>query len=69
MFNSNCDYIITSGDWTSTIVHIYVNRADNHLVSEVLGNYFTIHGTQSRVGYEILNNCRIVQIGYVSENQ
>ena len=67
MMNSNSDYYIISGDWTYDIVSIYINRADNHLVSEALGNYFTVRGTQSRISYDILDNCRIVQIGYVNE--
>ena len=67
MMNSKSDYYIVSGDWTYDIVQIYINRADNHLIQEVLGNYFTVRGTQSRISYGVLENCRIVQIGYVNE--
>lgn len=67
MMNSKSDYYIVSGDWTYDIVNIYINRVDNHLLSEAIGNYFTVRGTQSRISYGVLENCRIVQIGYVSE--
>ena len=66
MMHRSCDYYVVSGDWRNDTVLIYVDRADNHLVPEVLDNYFTIRGTQSRISYQSLDNCRIIQIGYVS---
>ena len=67
ILRSNCDYYVVSGDWRNETVFIYVDRADNHLIPEVLDNYFTIRGRQSSSGYEFLENCRIIQIGYLSE--
>ena len=67
MMRRNCDYYVVSGDWRNDTVLIYVDRADNHLIPEVLDNYFTIRGRQSSSGYEFLENCRIIQIGYLSE--
>lgn len=67
MMHRSCDYYVVSGDWRNDTVLIYVDRADNHLIPEVLDNYFTIRGHQSSSGYEFLENCRIIQIGYLSE--
>ena len=63
----NYDYYVVSGDWRNDTVFLYINRTDNHLIQEVLDNYFTIRGEQSTSGYDFILNCRIVQIGYVSE--
>ncbi len=70
MFSTTCDYYITCSDWNYNFVHFYINRADNDLINDVIDNYFTVRGRQSDFGtYTTLDNCRIVQIGYISSNQ
>ena len=70
MFSTTCDYYITCSDWNYNFIHLYINRADNALINETLDNYFTVRGRQSDFGsYNTLDNCRITQIGYISENQ
>lgn len=69
MFSTTCDYYITCSDWNYNIILLYINRADNALINEVLDNYFTVRGRQSDFGtYNTLDNCRITQISYISEN-
>lgn len=70
MFSTTCDYYITCSDWNYNFIHLYINRADNALINEAIDNYFTVCGRQSDFGsYNIRDNCRITQIGYISENQ
>lgn len=69
MFSTTCDYYITCSDWNYNFIHFYINRADNALINEVLDNYFTVRGRQSEFSSNTLDNCRIIQIGYISENQ
>ena len=69
IFSTTCDYYITCSDWNYNFIHFYINRADNALINEVLDNYFTVRGRQSEFSSNTLDNCRITQIGYISENQ
>lgn len=70
MFSTTCDYDITCSDWNYNFIHLYINRADNALINEAIDNYFTVRGRQSEfMGHIALDNCRITQIGYISENQ
>lgn len=69
MFSTTCDYYITCSDWNYNFVNFYINRADNAIINEALDNYFTVRGRQSEFGSNALDNCRIIQIGYISENQ
>ena len=69
IFSTTCDYYITCSDWNYNFVNFYINRADNAIINEALDNYFTVRGRQSEFGSNTLDNCRIIQIGYISENQ
>lgn len=70
IFSTTRDYYIPCSDWNHNFVMFYINRANNAIINDAIDNYFTVRGRKNDFeSYNTLDNCRITQIGYISENQ